>query len=110
MRGCRPEKLTVTQRDADVLQTAAHNGSLPWFQVQRARIVLALAAGERLCSVAARQECDTATVWRSCQRYRRGGLAKLFSDGRQDNPGRPQQISPVQRAQIVELACLEPIA
>ena len=34
----------------------------------------------------------------------------MFADGRQDNSGHPQQISPVQRAQIVELACLEPIA
>jgi transposase len=110
MRGRRPEELTVSQRDADVLHTAAHNGSLPWFQVQRARIVLAIAAGERPCAVADRLECDTATVWRSCQRYRQAGLAGLFSEGRQNNLGRPQQISPVQRAQIVELACLEPVA
>ena len=110
MRGRRPEQLTVSHRDADVLRSAAHNGSLPWFKVQRARIVSAIAAGERQCSVADRLECDTATVWRACERYRRGGLAGLFSDGRQDNSGRSQQISPVQRAQIVELACLEPIA
>jgi transposase len=110
MRGRKPEKVLVPHRDEDVLRSAAHNGFLPWFQVQRARIVLAIAAGERSCAVADRLECDAATVWRSCQRYRRGGVAGLFSEGRQDNPGRPQQISPVQRAQIVELACLEPIA
>jgi hypothetical protein len=34
----------------------------------------------------------------------------LFADGRRGITGRPQQISPVQRAQIVELACLEPLA
>jgi transposase len=110
MRGRRPEKLTIARRDQDALHSAAHSGSLPWFQVQRAKIVLAIAAGERQCSVAARLECDEATVWRACQRYRRDGLASLFADGRQGNSGRPQQISPVQRAQIVELACLEPIA
>lgn len=97
MRGRRPEKLIVPHRDEDVLRAAARNGSLPWFQVQRARIVLAIVAGERQCTVADRLECDTATVWRSCQRYRRGGLAGLFSDGRQDNSGRPQQISPYNR-------------
>ena len=110
MRGRRPEKLTIARRDQDVLHSAAHSGSLPWFQVQRAKIVLALAAGERQCSVAVRLECDEATVWRACERYRRDGLASLFADGRRGNSGRPQQISPVQRAQIVELACLEPIA
>jgi transposase len=110
MRGRRPEKLTIARRDEDALHSTAHSGSLPWFQVQRAKIVLAIASGERPCSVAARLECDEATVWRACQRYRQDGLASLFADGRQGNAGHPQQISPVQRAQIVELACLEPIA
>ena len=110
MRGRRPEKLTIARRDQDAVHSAANSGCLPWFQVQRAKILLAIAAGERQCSVAARLECDEATVWRACQRYRQGGLVLLFADGRQGNSGRPQQISPVQRAQIVELACLEPIA
>jgi len=100
----------VVRRDQDALHSAAHSGSLPWFQVQRAKIVLAVAAGERPGSVAARLECDPATVWRACQRYRHGGLASLLADSRQGNSGRPEQISPVQRAQIVELACLEPVA
>jgi transposase len=110
MRGRRPEKLTIARRDQDALHSTAHSGSLPWFLVQRAKFVLAIASGERPCSVAARLECDEATVWRACQRYRQEGLASLFADGRQGNAGHPQQISPVQRAQIVELACLEPIA
>ncbi|CAN5910548.1 hypothetical protein BH23PLA1_BH23PLA1_17300 [soil metagenome] len=92
------------------MSAAAQSGSLPWFQVRRAKIVLAIAAGEHQSSVAARLECDESTVWRTCQRYRRGGLASSFADGRRDNTGRPQQIAPVQRAQIVELACREPTA
>jgi transposase len=110
MRGRRPERLTIARRDADALHTAAHSGSLPWSQVRRAKIVLAIAHGEHQSSVAARLECDEATVWRTCQRYRRGGLATLFADGRRGNTGRPQRISPVQRAPIVQLACMEPIA
>jgi hypothetical protein len=35
---------------------------LPWFQVQRARIVLALVAGARTGAVAAQMQCDEATV------------------------------------------------
>jgi transposase len=102
--------LTIARRDTDALHAAARSSSLPWFQVQRAKIVLAIAAGEHQSSVAARLECDEATVWRACQRYRRGGLATLLTDGRRGNSGRLQRISPVQRAEIVELACLEPIA
>jgi transposase len=110
MRGRRPDKLTIARQDQDSLQYVAHSGSLPWFEVQRAKIVLAIASGEHRCSVATSLGCDEATVWRACQRYRQGGLASLYADGRQDNLGHPQQVSPVQRAQIVELACLEPIA
>src|SRR5579864_3422255 len=105
MRGRRPEKLTIARRDQDALHSAAQSSSFPWFQVPRAKIVLARAAGERPCSVAARLECDEATVWRACQRYRRDGLASLVADGRQGNSGRLQEISPVQRAPIVERAC-----
>src|ERR1700733_890441 len=110
VRGRRPAKLTIARRDQDALHCTARGRALPWFQVQRAEIVLAIAAGERQGSVAARLECDEATVWRACERYRHDGLAGLFADGRQGNAGHPQLISPVQRAQIVELACLEPIA
>ena len=66
MRGRRPERLTIAPRDADALYAATHSGSLPWFQVQRAKIVLAIATGEHQSSVAARLECDEATVWRTC--------------------------------------------
>ena len=110
MRGRKPEKLIIARQDTDALHTVAHSDSLPWLQVRRAKIVLAIAAGERRCSLAARLECDEATVWRTCERYRHDGLGSLFDDYRQGNSGHPQQISPVQRAQIVELACLEPIA
>ena len=34
----------------------------------------------------------------------------MLDDRRQGNSGRPAAISPLQRAQIVELACLEPVA
>jgi hypothetical protein len=42
MRGRRPEKLTLARRDADALHTVARSDSLPWFQVRRAKIVLAI--------------------------------------------------------------------
>ena len=51
--------------------------------MQRARILLAIAAGQRKRAVAAQLECDEATVWRACERYRRDGLESLFADGRE---------------------------
>jgi len=110
MRGRNPDCLSIAPHDIDRLHKTAHSDSLPWYQVRRARIVLAMAAGERKCDVAAQMECGPATVWRTCVLYRQDGLEGLLTDGREGHSGRLEQITPVQRAQIVELACLEPIA
>jgi transposase len=110
MRGRKPKLLSIASPDIDRLHKIAHSDILPWYQVRRARIVLALAAGERKCAIAAQLECGEATVWRTCERYRQDGLDGLLADGREGHSGRLEQITPVQRAQIVELACLEPIA
>jgi len=108
MRGRKPHPVTIADADAPILQAVARSRRLAWFQVQHARIVLAVAGGEPIQTIAARLECDRATVWRVCRRYQRGGLQELLLDD--PHVGRPQEISPLQRAQIVELACLEPIA
>ena len=110
MRGRRPDVLSLVSQDRQNLQPMAHSDSLPWYQVRRARIVLAMAAGERKCVLAARMGCGSATVWRTCERYRPHGLEGLLVDDRHDRSGSLEQITPLQRAQIVELACLEPIA
>jgi hypothetical protein len=82
----------------------------PWYQVRRARIVLGIAAGRRREDLAFQLECDGSTIWRTCQSYRRFGLVGLLTDHRKGHSGRDLEITPVQRAQIVELACLEPVA
>jgi len=69
MRGRKPGPLTIAADDLPVLQAVARSRHLPWFQVQHARIVLAVAAGELVHAVASRMECDRATVWRLCRRY-----------------------------------------
>src|SRR5262245_33075274 len=92
MRGRKPRPLTVAEVDLPVLEAVARHRRLCWFQVQHARIVLAVAAGEPAQAVASRLECDPSTVWRVCRRYEQGGLAKLLLDDLR--PGRPWEISP----------------
>jgi hypothetical protein len=92
MRGRKPRPLTVAAADAPIVHAVARCRHLPFFQVQHARIVLAVAAGEPIGSVASRLECDRATVWRVCRRYQQGGLKELLLD--EPRPGRPQEISP----------------
>jgi len=92
MRGRKPRELAVGPEDLAALECVARAQSTPWFQVRRARTVLALAGGERVEAVAARLECDRGTVWRTCRLYERGGLAGLLSPpGRS---GRPERLSP----------------
>src|SRR5436309_2823431 len=110
MRGRKPESLTIPSSDVGALEQLAHRDTSPWYQVRRARIVLGIASGQRQEDLASQLGCDASTVWRTCQRYRRLGLAGLLADHRQGRSGRDLSITPVQRAQIVELACLEPIA
>src|SRR5271154_3498843 len=110
MRGRKPEVLAINSPDVSELMRIAHSDTSPWYQVRRARIILGIAAGQRREDLATQFECDESTIWRTCQRYRDSGLVGLLADHRQDHSGRDLGITPVQRAQIVELACLEPVA
>jgi hypothetical protein len=94
MRGRKPNPLTLRPGDEPILYQIARSQTLPWFQVRRARIVLALAAGARSGAVAAQMQCDEATVWRDCQRYQKDGLAGLLDDRRRGRSGRAASISP----------------
>jgi hypothetical protein len=92
MSGRKPRPLTIAQADADILRTVARSRHLCFYQVQHARIVLAVAAGEPIQSVADRLECDRTTVWRACRRYEQGGWKERLLD--EPRLGRPQEISP----------------
>src|SRR5438874_879939 len=110
VRGRRPDDVSIRGPDKSELERIAHSDTLPWFRVRRARIVLGIASGRRREVLASELDCDESTIWRTCQRYQRQGLKGLLVDQRRGHSGRELQITPVQRAQIVELACLEPVA
>ncbi|HMB03348.1 MAG TPA: helix-turn-helix domain-containing protein [Isosphaeraceae bacterium] len=92
MRGRRPQPLAIAPEDVEPLRRLARRHSAPWFQVRRARIVLALADGGRVQAVAAVNQCDAATVRRTRRRYRRLGFDGLLAPPQR--PGRPPRISP----------------
>ena len=92
MRGRKPRSLTISAADRPILEFVAHDRRLAWFQVQHARIILAIAAGERVGDLATRLECDRTTIWRVCRRYEQGGLKQLLQDD--PRPGHPLEISP----------------
>src|SRR6516164_349360 len=92
MRGRKPRPLVIAAPDLPILQAVARARHLAWFQVQHARLVLAVAGGEPIHAVAARLECDPATVWRVCRRYEHGGWKHLLLD--EPRLGRPPELSP----------------
>lgn len=92
MRGRKPRGIELTAHDRHLLQQIARSRTLPWFQIQRARLVLAMAAGERVQTVAERMQCDPSTVWRVCRRYEQKGLAGVLAEAART--GRPAEISP----------------
>src|SRR5438067_13342954 len=108
MHGRKPRPLWVGRADSSRLEEIAHSLCFPWYQVRRARIVLARAAGERTQNVAQQLQCNVSTVQRTCRRFEDLGLAALLACVHR--PGRPAEISLLQRAAIVKLACLEPAA
>ena len=89
MRGRRPRPLAIDRSDLLILQRVARSDSAPWYQVRRARIVLANARGVPTSTVAFQMQCDEATVWRTCRRYEHGGLSGLLAPPvRSGSPGR----------------------
>jgi transposase len=92
MRGRKPCPLSIGSHDRSILQEVARSETPPWFQVRRARTVLAIAAGERTQAVAAQLECDVGTVRRTCRRYNHTGLWGLLEEPQR--PGRPARFSP----------------
>src|SRR5262249_26508627 len=61
MRGRRPSPLSIDSHDCAILQEVARSETLPWYQVRRARTILAIAAGQRTADVASHLECDGGT-------------------------------------------------
>lgn len=92
MRGRKPRILQLASNDKPLLQQLARSQTRPWYQIQHARIVLAIAAGERVQTVASQLQCNPSTIWRVCQRYEQAGMVAVVE--RSQRAGRPLRISP----------------
>src|SRR6266446_8792459 len=92
MRGRKARPLDIASSDVPILQDIARSRTLPWFQVQHSRILLAVWAGHRIGAIAGQMQCDEATVWRLCRRYEQRGLPAVLDEGQRS--GRPQRLSP----------------
>jgi hypothetical protein len=62
MRGRKPRLLQLVPNDKPLLRQLARSQTRPWYQVQHARILLAIAAGERVQTVVSQLQCDPSTI------------------------------------------------
>jgi transposase len=101
-RGRRPVAVTVSRADRAELERRVRAAKSSQRDAMRARIVLAAAEGMASAQIAAALgvSVDMASKWRG--RWARGGL-----DGLCDCPrsGRPPRLTPVEKLQIVSVAC-----
>jgi Winged helix-turn helix len=88
----KPRRFLLATHDKPILEQIARSRTLPWFQVQRARVVLAIAEGARVQTVAFQMQCDPSTVWRLCRRYEEAGLEGALAEV--PRTGHPIEISP----------------
>ena len=80
MRGRKPCPLILSPAEVRALQGVSRSRCRPYFQVQHARALLAVARGERIQTVASDLNCDPSTIWRVCRRYERSGIDPLLAD------------------------------
>lgn len=88
MRGRKPDPFKLERKDVTELGRLLRDGHTPQRVAQRARVLLARAAGESVAAVAAKVDQNPATIWRVCARYRRHGLPAALYDA--PRSGRPR--------------------
>lgn len=96
MRGRQPRVLVIKPKDMASLQQIATSQVRPWYQVQRAGILIAVASGERIAAIADYHHVDAATVWRIGRRFERYGILSvttLLTRPKEDQTAKPTTTS-----------------
>lgn len=98
MRGRIPDKFVLKPEDKTLLRKLLRDGQTSLRVARRAQILLGRAAEQsRIVELGEKVEQDEATIWRVCERYRRGGLEAALHDA--PRSGRPRVFSPSRSAQ-----------
>ena len=97
-----PFAITLTDEEARVLKRRAQTYTLPYFQVQRARMILLAAQGLRNDEIAARLNTRREVVSQWRKRFFHERLPGLDERPR---PGRPRAFPPQVVVQVKALAC-----
>lgn len=100
----KAQPVTITLEEQRQLETMAASRTAPHRQVQRARLVLAAAAGKTNQAISQ----ETGLGWRSVGMWRRRFIRERLA-GLEDRPrpGKPRQYSHADRLRVIQTACTQ---
>ena len=106
MRRRKPKTIRLKQSDAQEIKRLLDDGRTEQRVVRRGRVLLAMKSSKTLVSDLCQQVSMTRFgIWDLCRRYETSGLSALYDAPR---PGRPREISALQRVAVEQLACCNP--
>lgn len=107
MRRRPPHPVSLSRAERRELDDLVHDGHTEQRVARRARLLLAMSDPEAVVSDLAAQVDDTPTgVWYVCRRFEAIGLDAVYNGERS---GRPRELTAVERVQIEQLACCDPL-
>jgi transposase len=107
MRRRPPECIELSRAQHTALSELVRDGRIEQRVARRARILLAMSDPRTMVNELAAQVAYTPTgVWYVCRRFEALGLDAIVDAPR---TGRPRELSAVERVQIEQLACCDPL-
>jgi transposase len=102
----RRAKLVLEEETRNRLRALSVSYTAPAAHVERAKILLAFAAGDSISAIARDMKTNRPKVERTIDRALRFGVEQALDD--LPRPGRPREIPDEARAWVVDLACRKP--
>jgi transposase len=98
--------LLLEEKDIKILENIAASRTEPYSKVKRARMLLEYSRGERISSIARKEQTNRPAVERCIDKALSGGIMTALRD--LARPGRPPVITDEDKAWVIHLACSKP--
>lgn len=97
MRGRRPKPFAISSDVERTLRGIARDVARPYFEVVRARILLARASGQRVKNIADKFQVDESLVWRIVNNFSVNGFRSLRPKAPRSVASTPDLKAPLRR-------------
>lgn len=100
MRGRRPKPFAISSDVERTLRGIARDVARPYFEVVRARILLARASGQRVKNIADKFQVDESVVWRIVNSFTVNGFRSLRPKTPRSVASTPDLKAPLRRPEM----------